>query len=249
MVKSSESGHYKVVTNFDELISVVLGYGTTYDPSKSALTVQEIQALATRAKNSINAVDQLLPPYSSAVAEREAAFDQLGTYTTRILNALRASDAPTQIVDTIKSIVRKIQGTRATPYKTEEEKKSLAAKGVEVKKEISSSQMSFDGRLENFNKMVIAVESIPEYAPNEADLQVAAIRNYYTRLAGLNAAVINAYVALSNARLARNEVLYSPKTGLVDIALDVKAYVKSIFGASSPLFKQISKIEFKNIKS
>ena len=109
--------------------------------------------------------------------------------------------------------------------------------------------MSFDGRLENFNKMVIAVESIPEYSPNEVDLQVAAIRNYYTRLAGLNAAVINASVALSNARLARNKVLYSPKTGLVDIALDVKAYVKSIFGASSPLFKQISKIEFKNIKS
>lgn len=249
MVKTSESGHYKVVPNFYELISVVLGYGKTYQPSRPALSVPELQTLATRAKNAMNTLDQILPCYSAAVAEREVAFAPLNAYTTRVLNALRACDVTPQTVENTRSIVRKIQGIRTTPYKTEEEKKALVAEGIAVKKEISSSQMSFDGRLENLNKLRLDLENIPQYSPNEPDLQLTAINNLYNTLLGLNTAVIDTAVLLNNARLNRNQVFYAPKTGLVDIALDVKAYVKSIFGASSPQFKQISKIEFKNIKA
>ena len=57
--------------------------------------------------------------------------------------------------------------------------------------------------------------------------------------------VLAATVPLSNARIARNEVLYKEKTGLVDTAFDVKVYIKSLFGASSPQYKQISKLAFK----
>lgn len=249
MVKYSESGHYKMVSNFYELISVVLGYGTIFKPSRLALTAPELQSLGVKATDAINTLDQILPRYSAAVAEREVAFAPLNAYTTRVLNALRACDVPPQTIENTRAIVRKIQGIRTTPYKTEEEKKALAAEGVAVKKEISTSQMSFDGRLENFNKFRKDLENIPQYSPNEPDLQLAAINNLYNTLVNLNIAVIDANVLLNNARLARNQILYTPKTGLVDIALDVKAYVKSIFGANSPQFKQISKIEFKNIKA
>jgi hypothetical protein len=44
----------------------------------------------------------------------------------------------------------------------------------------------------------------------------------------------------------RNSILYASVSGLVDVALDVKKYVKSVYGASSPQYKQVSKIEFKN---
>lgn len=57
--------------------------------------------------------------------------------------------------------------------------------------------------------------------------------------------MINAEVAYSNARITRDTILYSDDTGLIDIASDVKKYVKAIFGASSPQFKQISGIKFK----
>jgi len=63
-----------------------------------------------------------------------------------------------------------------------------------------------------------------------------------------NTAVINATTALSNARIARDKVMYSDDIGLIDIARDVKQYVKSLFGASSPQYKQISGLEFKAIK-
>lgn len=57
-------------------------------------------------------------------------------------------------------------------------------------------------------------------------------------------AVINAETPLSTARIARNEVLYKQNTGIVDITVDVKNYVKSVFGATSPQYKLISNLKF-----
>jgi hypothetical protein len=45
----------------------------------------------------------------------------------------------------------------------------------------------------------------------------------------------------------RNIKLYSPETGIVDTAQTVKNYVKSVFGATSPQYKQISKLIFRKI--
>ncbi len=63
-----------------------------------------------------------------------------------------------------------------------------------------------------------------------------------------NAAVVEATIPVSNARVSRNEILYKENTGLCDVAMDVKTYIKSVFGATSPQYKQISKLEFKKVK-
>ncbi|NJL76804.1 MAG: hypothetical protein HC892_19090 [Saprospiraceae bacterium] len=104
--------------------------------------------------------------------------------------------------------------------------------------------MSFDSRIDNFDKFVKLLTSVTLYAQNEADLKVTALTAVLTDLKTKNAAVIAAEVPLNNARITRNDVLYKPNTGLVDIALDVKTYIKSVFGASSPQYKKISKIKF-----
>ena len=46
----------------------------------------------------------------------------------------------------------------------------------------------------------------------------------------------------------RNQTLYNPLTGLVQTSKEVKQYVKSVFGANSPQYKQVSGLEFKVIK-
>jgi hypothetical protein len=90
----------------------------------------------------------------------------------------------------------------------EDEKKAAAAEGKEIV-EISSSQMSFDSRLDNFDKLIKLLSSIPAYAPNEPDLKVEALTALYNDLKAKNMAVINAETPLSTARIARNEVLTS----------------------------------------
>ena len=86
------------------------------------------------------------------------------------------------------------------------------------------------------------------YAPNEEELKVATLTTLYNDLKTNNDQVVAATVALSNNRIVRNEMFYRENTGLVAITVDIKAYVKSIYGASSPQYKQISKLAFKTVK-
>jgi hypothetical protein len=62
-----------------------------------------------------------------------------------------------------------------------------------------------------------------------------------------NTDAINAYTPLSNARIDRNKILYDETTGLVTVAGDVKSYVKSVFGGTSPQYKQVSKLKFAKV--
>jgi hypothetical protein len=247
MASTSETGHAKNVANFDELVSFVAGYGTTYNPSKASIKLTALQTLSTNAKNAVSAVNATAPAYSNAVSAREIAFEPLSKLSTRLMNALKATDATEQVVDSAKTIVRKIQGTRATPKKTEEEKLALTAEGKETN-EISASQMGYDNRLDNFDKLIKLLTSETVYAPNETELKVTSLTATYSDLKIKNAAVITASVPLSNARISRNDILYKPTIGLVDIAMDTKMYIKSIYGATSPQYKQISKLAFKAVK-
>jgi hypothetical protein len=82
----------------------------------------------------------------------------------------------------------------------------LIAQGKEVN-EISSSQLSFDNRIDNLDKLINLLGSIPEYNPNETELQVASLTTLLEDLRTKNDAAIDATTPLSNARIARNNIL------------------------------------------
>ena len=233
MASTSETGHAKNVANFDELISFVTGYRESYNPSKATIKLDALKALSDHAKHSINAVSSMEPAYKSAVAAREVVFIPLSKLTTRIMNSIKATDTTVQVDENARTLVRKIQGVRATAKKTEDEKKALAEKGKEVV-EISTSQMSYDSRLDNFFKLIQLLSSVPEYNPNETELKIEHLNTILDDLKAKNAAVVESYIPLSNARISRNNLLYKENTGLYDVALDVKNYIKSVCVPTSP---------------
>ena len=243
MASTSELGHNRNAINFDTLIINCTSYGTAYNPSKASLKITALQAQSTLAKNSITTINSLTPAYKNAVSARVSAFKPFDKLITRVNNALKASDTSQQVDESAQTIIRKLQGRRATPKKTEEQKKVASEAGIEIV-EISTSQMSYDSRLDNLDKLIKLLASVPQYAPNEADLKVTALTALYNDLKAKNLAVINTEVPLNNARIARNDIMYKENIGLVDIALDIKTYIKSVYGATSPQFKQISGLKF-----
>ena len=243
MTSTSETGHAKNVANFETIIADVTSYGTIYNPSKASLKVAALNTLLTSAKNAVNAVSAAEPAYKLATDARDVSFKPLSPLVTKVINALKATDTTVQVDETARTLVRKLQGRRATPKQTEEAKKAAEAAGNPIV-EISSSQMSFDSRIDNFDKLIKLLTSVTLYAPNEADLKATALTAVLTDLKAKNTAVTTAEIPLNNARIARNVVLYKTSTGLVDTALDVKTYIKSVFGATSPQYKKISKIKF-----
>lgn len=251
MASTSETGHAKNVANFEVLISSCTGYGTAYNPSKNALKIPQLQSALTTAKNSLQTVKTTGITFENARNARETALAPapIKRFCTRILNALQATDASKLTVDDAKTINRKIQGKRAgnnqIPPVTPPTEGTTPTPPEVI--QISVSQQSYDSLIDNFNKLVACLSAESLYIPNENDLKVTALNTTLTNYRTLNTAVINASIPFKNAMIARNTVLYQEFTGLVDIALEVKKYVKSVFGATSPQYKQISKLEFKRI--
>ena len=243
MANKKESSHAANVTNFESLITSATAFGTSYNPSKDSILLPALQTLLTASKSALSVVHTAESVYSNAVDARELEFEPLGKLCTRVNNALKASDSSMKTDESAKTIFRKLQGKRATPKLTREEIASLKAEGNEVTKN-SVSQMGYDSRLENFDKLIYLLLAVPQYKPNEEELKVDSLKALHTSLKTKNTEVVTAYVQLSNARIKRNEILYKPLTGLVDIAADSKMYIKSVFGASSPEYKQVSKLAF-----
>lgn len=169
MASITETGHAINVTNFETLITAVTAYGASYNPSKDSIKLPALKSILTASKESLNAIYIAQPAYSNAVAARESAFEPFSKLITRVNNALKASDTTVQVDESAQTIVRKLQGRRASAKISDEDKQALEAEGKEVN-QISAAQMSYDSRLENFDKLIMLLTSVPLYNPNEEDL-------------------------------------------------------------------------------
>jgi len=253
-----EAGHAKNVSNYDELITSVIGYGAIYNPSKSSLIdLPALQTLQPLVYDSASTVNRLAGVFNSARAARKTAFTPLSKLITTIINVEQTCNASKQIDENIKSLVRKMRGMHKKMNKSiapVEAPSSITGATTTTstpsitttKRTISSSQVGYNTLLDTFDKLIKMLIIIPEYQPNEAPITTASLSTLYHELLALNASVVSAHVDLSNAKIARFNICYKPTTGMVDRTVDVKKYVKAIFGASSAEYKQISKLNFRN---
>lgn len=238
MASTSETGHLKNVTQFETLLAFVNGYGVNYAPSNPNILLTALQLKKTTAESNLLEVKNTEIPLSNSRGKRKTLFDPLKPLSTRIVGALQAAGAPETTIKNAQTINRKIQGKRA-PGAPKPDKAT-----AETPDTISTSQQSFDRLADFFQELIKLLESEPSYNPNESDLKTSALNTYQQELINANKDVTNVYTPYSNAIIARDKTLYSTKTGIIDIAQDVKIYVKSVFGASSPEYAQVKGIKF-----
>ena len=238
MASVSETGHAKNVANLQDLISFVTGYGATYNPTKNALKLPQLNALATASQASLADVVTKNTAYNNKVNERVVAFSNLKALSTRLINALQTTDATTQKVADAKAFNKKLHGVRAKAVTTPPDPNTPAPTTI------STSQQSYDQQIQHLAGIISVLQTEPSYAPNENDLKIVTLTAKQADLTAKNNAVATAYTNVSNSRIARDTNLYATTTGLFDIATEVKKYVKSVYGATSPQFAQIKGIEF-----
>ena len=238
MASTSEVGHAKNVANFQDLIEFVTGYGATYNPSKSSLKLAQLVALKATAEAKLTDVISKNTNYNNKVNERMVAFSNLKSLSTRLVNALQTTDATTQTINDAKTFNRKMQGKKASASQTPTDPNAPAPTTI------STSQQSYDQLIQHLTGLKSVLEEEPSYTPNETELQVATIDAKIADLTAKNTAVSTAYTNISNSRISRNETLYTSDNGIFETASEVKKYIKSVFGASSPQYNQVSGIKF-----
>ncbi len=238
MASVSETGHAKNVANLQDLISFVTGYGATYNPTKNALKLPQLNALATASQASLADVVTKNTAYNNKVNERVVAFSNLKALSTRLINALQTTDATTEKVADAKLFNKKLQGIRAKAVTTPPDSNAPAPTTI------STSQQSYDQQIQHLAGIISVLQSETTYAPNENDLKIVTLTAKQADLTAKNNAVATAYTNISNSRISRDTTLYGTDTGLFDIATEVKKYVKSVYGATSPQFAQVKGIIF-----
>lgn len=243
MKSMAETGHAKNVAVFEKLIAFCTDYGAAYNPSRNELKLAELNKKRDEARAALADVKHAKAMLTQAIADRQNIFSLLKPLATRILSALKASGVSDKTVDSVRSLNRKIQGRRASSVKMKPAEENAEET---PKRTISVSQQSFDNQVEHLLQIIAILEIQPLYQPNEDDLKIDALRNYALRLQDANQIVIKATTAQVNALAARDAVLYSEHTGMVDIALNVKKYVQSVFGTNSSEYKRISSFIFRN---
>ena len=235
----SETGHARNMQYFQELIAFVDSWGGTYTPSNNAILKTALQAKRTAADGAMTDVTTNLADLKTVVNDRENTFSPVKKLTTRVVNFYESTGAEPNAIKDIRSLKRKIDGKRAKkvvddPNTPEDESQNT----------ISASQQSYTQLIEHFDNIIELLGNDPLYDPNEDDITIVTLQGLSTDMKNANEAVINNNVSLSNARGSRDDAMYAEDTGLVDLALTVKKYVKAAFGTSSLQYSQISGLIF-----
>lgn len=242
MISTSETGHAKNIANFQKIIDFVTDFGTAYNPSKASLKLPELITLKTESDSALLDVIDKNTVYNSSVNQRVTVFADIKPLATRLVNALQTTDAGAETIKDAKGFNRKIQGKRAAAPQTPTDPNEP------VPNTISSSQLSYDQLIQHFTGLVSVLRYEASYTPNEEDLKIAALDAMIEDLVEKNAEVSRWYTKVSSARAVRDQTLYDGTDSLLETALEVKKYIKSVFGVTSPQYEQVKGILIKRLK-
>jgi hypothetical protein len=238
MATAQETGHAKNTANFRQLLTACIGYGATYNPARPELVVAALITQADLCDSHLDALRTAVQNEKDAINARELEFKNLSKYATRIINALAAYNTPKNSMEEARSLINKLNGKRIGKIK-------LNPDGT-APNTISVSQMSMDMRVDTFEKLAKLVTAQPNYNPNEIEVQSATITTHASNLRTLNQTASTTRNITETARILRDKDLYTDANSLFNVAANIKNYVKYLYGASSPEFKQISSIKITN---
>ena len=240
MSMNLSTSHASNVANLESLISSCEGFGESFNPSQATIKIDAMKDILAEGKNALRLLNIALPYSKNAKTTRDGGFSLLYKLATRVVNAFEVNIHNGQPQAQFRALNRALQGTKLKSKKAQEVKAETDP-GV---KENVKHKSDFDNRLESFDSFIQFLATFQAYAPNEPELTVTGLTNFYNELKNKVSDEVNATTALKNARINRDVTLYTPVTGLALVGKNAKSYVKSAFGPNSPQYKQISKLKF-----
>ena len=243
MPSTSEVGHAKNVANLQKLTEQVTVY-TLYNPPVDNLKIPNLQAVYTTANTKLTEVEDKRNANKNAITLRQSAFENLKSTCTRIINLLEILGLPQGTLDQAKSLNRTIQGGQKKTTTPPEEIPSGENPPLGESKGASTSRQSYTQQADNFGILLQLLATIPTYTPNEDDLKLPNLTTYQASLMSATQTVDQTEAELNAKLIERDQILYADGTGLYSIAQNVKKYVKSLYGATSPEYTTVSAIKF-----
>ena len=228
----------KNVANFSTAYQILEEMGALYNPSNSNILLASLAPKKTNLVATIKVLDAQKPIYKNAVADREVEIAPMSKIATRSLNFSNSTAISEKDKENLQSQVKKIRGDKKIKDVNPETSESDA---------ISTSQMSYDSRIANFNTFISQQASHPEYIPNENDLKITTLQSYHERLSTLSGLVNKSGIALITGRKNRNTLLYDGDSNVIRLIKEIKFYLKPLNESVLPYYKSLVNLKFKDI--
>ncbi|PZF72658.1 hypothetical protein [Taibaiella soli] len=240
---NSETGHYKNVANFQGLIHFCESLGTAYQPSRPDMIIPQLKEYYNKAVAIMEQVTNAEIMQSQSRQNRNNLFEDTKKLAARASNTLEIANPASTAIKTSKYYIAKIRGRRlgvVTPG-------TEATKAEDAPKTRSVSQTSYDATITHFEKLIGAILTEPGYAPNEADITISGLQKRLAELKEVNQETVRVTGQLKLLISQRDQMLYTPMTGLNAVALSVKQYIKVVYGAGSNELRAANMFSFRKV--
>lgn len=230
--------HVKNVATFEGFVVSCTGFGDKYNPGSPKLQVDALNVLLVNAREALTSVRENKTDYDRVTNSREILFRNLPKLAASVILTLDASGAKAETLHDARRCFRLLKGKRARVKALQADTEGEVKTGPRV------AQLSYASQADHFARLVQLVIASPTYLANEPELSVQGLKATMKKLYSLNSEVASTKVALSNARVARNQVLYSTDGSIYSVGRAARKYVRAIFGPGSEEFSQVKSLVF-----
>ncbi len=237
MNKNNLSSFTAKMNNFSGLIDVVKKFGTAYNPSNPNLSLATLEDFLSQSRMAIKKVSDAETDYLNATTRRLNLFKDQNQMLSRILDMLQSQGVDKSLYHDLYLVVKKIKGynkRQSAPAETGESKPS---------KHIGA-YLTLEKRAEDFLQFIEFLEMIPNYKPNQSELEIAALKAYQLKLEQINDEVNALENTLTYARHKRDVLFYNEENGIIVLGRQVKANIRGTFGRTSSEHHQVIPFKF-----
>lgn len=236
----ADSTDMKNLGQFGKLIEFV-EEDKSWNPANADLKLGNLKNLYDECLALLKDLPVKQTPYTSAVNEREIAYEQIfPEKITRSKRIYKSNNPSAQAYADVETFARKATGkrkkTKAVDDPNTPEDEAAAAHSV--------SQQSFESLLGHYRGLIALYSADPAYQTSEPGFTVAELTADADNLEAKNAAVAAAFAPFSSARIARNNRFYLDENCLYQIQGLVKIYAEGHYSRSDERFKRIKSLRF-----
>lgn len=224
-----KNGQKNKVAALDKVLGTCNALGASYTPSKASLKPTALKALLELAQEKQKAVIVTHSAHAVALNARAECFVDLPKLATRIVRLAQASGLSKKDKEELQMIKRRMF---STAKRNVDAQPGEPAGTVEEKPSRSSSKRDKLNMLESFELLIEVLSRLSAYNPVEPEFRVTALKARLEQCKAACDLVSTKSIALSNARMARNEIIFGPG-GVVESTQQALDYIRGKFGHTS----------------
>jgi hypothetical protein len=237
--------HLENVSRFRKIILTLTELGEKYVPVHDLISLSALRSKLIGAENVLTAVDTNDAAQNAANYERFEEFKSIAILTAKVKNAVELTSKNTSLNAALQNILDElnnlpidnllIDNSSATDFN-----EKLAANGI--------LQRNYDYIIAHFTAIIKLLETREDYQPDNTEVKIENLQEKLINMSQTNNAAKMAEITAADAREDRNDILYNPQNGIIELVDLVKNHLLTTFGKENETYQNIAALEFKKAK-